>query len=72
MMPFESSFLPQLAAAHLVSVALIVVFIGDQYLDVLRASDSPPAASTASIFAPATDTRWRGTSSSPTSNLGTA
>ena len=58
MKPFESSFLSQRAAAHLVSVALIVVFIGHQYLDVLRASDSSTAA-TASMFAPATDTRWR-------------
>ena len=60
MMPLESSFLSRRAASHLVSVALIVVFIGDQYLDVLRASDSSTAASTASMFAPATDTRWRG------------
>jgi hypothetical protein len=59
LMPFESS-VPRRAAAHLVSVALIIVFIGDQYLDVLRASSSSSAASTTSIFAPATETRWRG------------
>ena len=57
--PFESSFLSQRAAARLVSIALIVVFIGHQYRDVLRASGSSTAASTPSVFAPATDTRWR-------------
>jgi hypothetical protein len=59
MKPFESSFLSQRAAAHLVSVALIVVFIGHQYLDVLRASDTSTATSTPSIFAPATQASWR-------------
>ncbi len=58
-MPFESSLLPRRAAAAIVSVALVIAFIGDQYLGVLRASDSLPAASRASMFAPPTDTRWR-------------
>jgi hypothetical protein len=58
-MPFESSIRSRRVAAHLASFALIVVFVGDQYRDVLRASESSTAASTSSIFAPATDTRWR-------------
>ena len=58
-MPLESSLLPRRAAAAMVSVALVIAFIGDQYLGVLRANDSLPAASRASIFAPPTDTRWR-------------
>ena len=58
MMPFESKFLTR-AAAQLVSVALIVVFIGDQYLDVLRASDTSTVTSTPSILAPATQASWR-------------
>ncbi len=58
-LPFESVFLPRRAAAAIVSVALVIAFIGDQYLGVLRAIDSLPAASGASIFAPPTDTRWR-------------
>jgi len=58
-LPFESFLPPRRAAAAIVSVALVIAFIGDQYLGVLRAIDSLPAASGASIFAPATDTRWR-------------
>jgi hypothetical protein len=58
-MPLESSLLPRRAAAAIVSVALVIAFIGDQYLGVLRASDSLPPASKASMFAPPTDTRWR-------------
>ena len=53
------SFLHHGVAAAIVSVAVVTAFIGDQYLGVLRASDSLPAGSRTSIFAPPTDTRWR-------------
>ncbi len=58
-MPLESSLLPRRLAAATVSGALVIACIGDQYLGVLRANDSLPAASRGSIFAPPTDARWR-------------
>ena len=55
--PRDSSLLSRRAAAHLASAVLIVVFVGDQYVDVLRASSQQSAAWSLSMLAP--DTRWR-------------
>jgi hypothetical protein len=58
-MPRESSVRLRRSAAAFVSGVIVIAFIGDHYLDVLRVSDSPTTASRFSLFAPPTDARWR-------------